>query len=234
MTNKTIDLYLLPGTMCDQRVWQQVIDRLPPHVVCHYVDLPLGENIDDIVSQLANQLPVEGVNLAGFSLGGYVAAHFAISYPARLKQLMILANSPTTLPPFEIKMRQVALLMAKKMGYGGILTAKIKQLLAPSNRAEQHIIDLIKAMDSSGGEQKFISQISATTNREDLTAALTQLNIPLRFVFGDSDCLVNKALLWALNEPGIQTVELTDCGHMSLLEQPSAVTEQLVDFYREP
>jgi len=226
-----VELYLLPGTMCDERLWQRVIDKLDSRYVAHYIDLPLADSIEKIVSQLRAQLPDQPIHLLGFSLGGYIAAQYALTFPERVERLMILANSPAKLPTFEIKMRKLALDIANKHGYGGIFNAKIKQLLAPQHHDSAQIVDLIKAMDKRGGHEKFVSQISGTTHREDLTAQLSALNKPTRFVFGHDDRLVNKARLLGLDASQVDTSVIANCGHMITLEQPDAVVSNIEQFF---
>lgn len=230
MASKT-NIYLLPGTMCDERLWQSVISMLPSRFDCHCIDLPLEDSIDNIVLRLNDLLPTGPANIVGFSLGGYIAAQYTLRYPSQIEKLMVLANSPAKLPAFEIKMRHSALLIAKNMGYSGVLTAKINQLLAPQNRNNAQIVDLIKAMDKSGGKEKFISQVEGTTQREDLTAPLVTLNKPTRFVFGDKDALVNKDLLSGLDASNIDSSIIANCGHMSPLEQPEKVASQIASFF---
>jgi len=216
--------------MCDERLWQPVIDGLDPRFIAHYIDLPLGDSIDDIVQSLAYALPNQPINLVGFSLGGYLAAKFTLRYPNRVNRLMLLANSPTKLPSIEVKMREFTLAVVKKVGYSGVLHAKVKQLLAPENRNNSDIISLIKAMDSSGGSDKFMSQISSTTHREALTQSLVALGIPTKFVFGEHDSLVNKTLLLNVSANHIETSVIKNCGHMSPLEQPQTVISHIDAF----
>mgnify|MGYP000114916288 CR=1 FL=1 len=230
MTPKT-KVYLLPGTMCDERLWQYVTDILPQSFQCHMVDLPLEDSIDNIVLRLNDILPREPVNLVGFSLGGYIAAQYTLQYPDQVRRLMVLANSPAKLPTFEVKMREAALLAAKNAGYGGILRTKINQLLSPQHKNNEQIINVIKAMDDSGGKAKFISQVEATTSRQNLTGPLAALDKPIQFVFGDHDALVNKDLLLNLNAPQINTHIITNCGHMSPLEQPQQVAKHIATFF---
>jgi len=217
--------------MCDERLWQPVIDRLPPQYIAHYIDLPLGDTIEDIIQKLAQKLPSQPINLIGFSLGGYLATQYSLLYPERITQLMVLANSPSKLPLMEVKLRELALAMANKLGYQGVMSPRINQLLAHRHSNDAELISLIKAMDKSGGHLKFVSQVSSTTYRENLIAQLLAQGIKTSFLFGDQDKLVDQTALLALNADNISTSVIKDCGHMSPLEQPQALVENICQYF---
>jgi len=231
MATQKINLYLLPGTMCDERLWQPVIDRLPPQYIAHYIDLPLGDTIEDIIRKLAQQLPSQPINLVGFSLGGYLATQFSLLYPSRVSRLMVLANSPSKLPLMEVKLRELALAMAHKFGYQGVMAPRINQLLAQQHSNDSELVSLIKAMDKSGGHLKFVSQVSSTTYRKNLIAQLLAQDIETYFVFGDQDKLVDQTALLALNANNISASVIKDCGHMSPLEQPQALVKHICQYF---
>ena len=86
-------LYLLPGTMCDERLWQPMIialERLGVNDVdFHFLTITQQPTIDDILDDIKQQLPDEKVTLLGFSLGGYLASAFLLKYPQLIKQLLL-------------------------------------------------------------------------------------------------------------------------------------------------
>lgn len=218
-----IPVYFLPGTMCDKRLWHSVFEQLADTISPQPIDLPMGDNIEDIVSLLAKQLPEHPIRLVGFSLGGYLAAKFALTYPTRVSQLIVLANSPMSLPPAELSQRKRALAHTIRNGYTGIPLEKIRQLLSPSQADNNDIINLIQTMDHAGGQTKFVSQIQATSSRENLIQPLVDLSVSTTFVYGDEDRLVNHYALDAIDSPTIQKQRLAQCGHMLPLECPEKI-----------
>jgi len=50
-------IYCLPGTMCDQRLWQACIKHLPENVELIHIPIPMGNSIDEIITSLGEQLP---------------------------------------------------------------------------------------------------------------------------------------------------------------------------------
>lgn len=227
-----IPLYFLPGTQCDEQLWQSVFDLLPPLFSPHAITIPIGTDPDDIVDLLHRQLPNNALNLIGFSLGGYLAALYAMKYQSTINQLLILANAPRQLPEHELKTRQQTLAFVKKHGYKGMPTKRITQLLSPFHHDNNIVIDLISEMDMRGGQTMLMNQLETTSDRIDLLPALVNLSIDIRFVIGEDDSLVDIGQLTdKLTSSHLSLTVLPRCGHMSPLESPRAVANQIIDHF---
>ncbi len=78
------NLYFIPGTMCDLRLWSAMIDELnclhPNEFQYHFLNISKQTSIDEIIDDINKQLPDEKIILIGFSLGGYLASAFAVKY----------------------------------------------------------------------------------------------------------------------------------------------------------
>ncbi len=219
-------IYFLPGTMCDSRLWQWLWPYLEPHFSLVHVDLPVGDNIEEIVESLAQQLPLTSINLLGFSLGGYLASAFAVRYPKRLDRLCVLANSPNGLSGAEVARRRQTIHWVETNGYAGIPSKKINQLLHRSHRNSALIHNVIAEMDRELGITALLQQLKSTTQRVDLSADLVKLSIPVTFSYGDEDDLVDLVRIKNLSQQNklIQSFEITCSGHMLPLEQAEQVS----------
>ena len=69
-------------------------------------------------------------------------------------------------------------------------------------------------------------------NRVDSRPGLAAIRCPTLVVVGADDVLTppDRAAEMAAVIPGARRIVLPDCGHLSTLEQPEAVTRALVDF----
>ncbi|NRA59775.1 MAG: alpha/beta hydrolase [Psychrobium sp.] len=233
MMKKTI--YFLPGAMCDDALWQNVFPLLSPELSPVALTLPPLGSIDDIVKQLAANLlqycPELPINLVGFSMGGYIASSLAVQAPAKIKQLMIIANTPMALPANEVTQRARIVSAVEKYGYSGIPSQRIAQLLAPCNANKQSIINTIKAMDKRGGQQMLLNQFKGATTRVDLLAQLDGAAFSSCFVYGDQDNLVNHQAINSLSSERITLQTIDNCGHMSPLEAPQAVADSINRYF---
>jgi len=221
--------------MCDQRLWQACIKHLPENVELIHLAIPMGNNIDEIVTALEQQLPKGKVNLAGFSLGGYLASAYALKCPEKVSKLLLISNMSYSLPEAELKERSRTIAFIKKHGYSGIPTKRITALLHPDNINNQDIINCIREMDTSLGKETLIHQLTVTTQRENLLIKLPQLPFPVQFLIGDSDTLVKLSRIQAILEEAklVSIVVLNNTGHMLPLEQPQKCATSMNNFFIE-
>lgn len=228
-------IYCLPGTMCDQRLWQACIKHLPENVELIHIAIPMGNSIEEIVALLKKHLPEGKLNLAGFSLGGYIATAYALKFPEQINKLLLISNMSYSLPENELKERSRTIAYLKTHGYSGIPTKRITALLHPDNINKQDIIHCIREMDTSLGKATLIHQLTVTTQRENLLVKLPSLTIPIMFLIGDNDSLVKLSRIEAVlaHSPFISLSVLANTGHMLPLEQPKKCALNLNRFFIE-
>ena len=227
-------LYLLPGTMCDERLWQPMIialERLGVNDVdFHFLTITQQPTIDDILDDIKQQLPDEKVTLLGFSLGGYLASAFLLKYPQLIKQLLVIANMPCALPAKEIKERSRAVAWIKRNGYAGIAQKRILALLDKSAHHRTDIVSLIDEMDKSLGQEVLVHQLLATTRREDIFHKLARLNHNKYFCVGENDPLVSTSSLADFQQcdKNMSLSIFDNAGHMLPLEKPEQLAKWLI------
>lgn len=225
-------LYLIPGTMCDERLWSALTPYLPDSLELVYLSIPAHKTFDEITayySQLFDDtLPEQGkINLVGFSLGGYIASYFAALYPERINKLFVISNSPTRLPDAEIKQRNDVLDFVRKYGYQGISQHRITHLLDQDSDCER-ITEIISAMDKSQGQTELLSQYQHTSQRINLTNGLSNPSFPLHFYCSEGDPLVNAMWFDSLNSNSKSCLITTSgSGHMLPLEKPKELAKYL-------
>jgi pimeloyl-ACP methyl ester carboxylesterase len=221
--------------MCDQRLWLACLKYLPVNVELRHFAIPMGNSIDEIVTALEQQLPKGRINLAGFSLGGYIASAYALKYPDKVSKLLLISNMSYSLPETELKERSRTIAYLKTHGYSGIPTKRITALLHSDNRNNQNIINCIREMDISLGKETLIHQLTVTTQRENLLVKLPKLPFPVQFLIGDSDSLVKLSRIEAILEKAklVSLVVLSNTGHMLPLEQPQKCALKMNNFFIE-
>jgi pimeloyl-ACP methyl ester carboxylesterase len=88
-------------------------------------------------------------------------------------------------------------------------------------------------MAEETGAEAFIRQQTAIMGRVDSRPSLAAIRCPTLVVVGADDILTppDRAAEIAAAIPEARQVTVPDCGHLSTLEQPDAVTRALVDFW---
>ena len=237
-------LYFIPGTMCKQSLWKPAWQLLRQQ--CHesyqlvHLTIPSTGSMDDVVDELAAKVVVDDAILVGFSLGGYIASAIALKLGSRLKHLLVIANFPKNLPGAEIKQRKRTIAWIKQRGYSGIPNKRIDDLLHPNIqqlKANRYlgIKQTIIEMDRECGVEVLLHQLGVSMQRPNLLPMLVKLALPITFLVGDSDSLVdiaeldNELFLLFKAEDNISLITVENTGHMLPLESPETLTSALIN-----
>ena len=183
-------IYLIPGLMTDNRLWSRIIPLLENDYELVHTSIPHSEDFDEIIDTLFNEFKEEKVNILGFSLGGYIASYFAITYPNRVNRLFTVAATPGNSTEAEIERRKEKFVAIEKEGFVGLSYEKAKSLLEKQNDEES--IKIIQDMFMDLGKESFISQLTSTFYRKDLFEDLINLSIPIWFFYSKNDRLLNQ------------------------------------------
>lgn len=221
-------LYLIPGTMCNPKLWSELLPYLEYSFDLVYLDIPQAMNFDELAKHYATRLGDEKANLIGFSLGGYIATYFSIAYPEQVEKLFVISNSPTSLPDAEMKQRNDIIRFVQSSGFNGLSRKNVANLL-DSNNQQHHLVDLILEMANELGEEELLSQYKFTSERNDLSQSINQLPEHSHFYCSDNDHLVDPQWFKCLksHSPKRLIINTLGSGHMLPLEKPKELAEYI-------
>ena len=226
-------IYFIPGTMCDWAVWSKLWEKLPSEHDLRHVVLPsMGattEVVDELVEYIRKDSAGKSFNLIGFSMGGYLAAAISLSFDQQLLRLMIIANTPKSLPDVELLAREKILLNIEKHGYNGLNTVRVKSFLNSGSHSDTELISLIKAMDGRFSRSDLSHHLKQLSIRADLCDLLTKTNRPTWFCYGVTDSLVDRKVMQQMQviSPDITIKQVLNCGHFLPLEQPQQLAQYI-------
>lgn len=183
-------IYLIPGLMTDERLWSRIKPLLEDKFELVHLPIPHSEDFDEIIDILFEQIEEEEINLIGFSLGGYIASYFAITFPNRVKKLFMIAATPGASNEAEIERRKEKFLVIEKEGFKGLTYEKAKSLV--EKQEDEELIQIIRDMFLQLGKETFVSQLTSTFYRKDLLDDLVNLDIPIWFYYSENDRLLNQ------------------------------------------
>ncbi|MCS7015091.1 MAG: alpha/beta hydrolase [Gemmatales bacterium] len=197
--------------------------------------IELIDTIDDLALhyvELFDKLGLDAVCLGGVSLGGWLAAEFALRWPERVHRLW-LADAPG--------------LWSDEYPYADLFRyvqepAKLRELLFhdPRGAMATMIIRDLKEMN----EETFVAAYRALRTLARLTwerpynpklsLRLGRIRCPVLILWGESDRLIPPvyAELYARSIAQSRAEILKNCGHLPMFEQEAAFVQLIRDFCR--
>ena len=228
-------IYLIPGLMTDERLWSRIIPLLKDEYELIHVPIPHTGDFDEIIDILFNLFTEDKVNLLGFSLGGYIASYFAITYPNRVNKLFMLAATPGSSSEAEIERRKQKFTVIEQEGFLGLSYEKAKYLVEEKNQNDEELIKIIQDMFMDLGKETFITQLTSTFHRKDLFIDLLNLDIPIWFHYSIDDRLLSTRALKKLNlvEHNMKLIPRVGTSHNIPLEEPELLSNILRAWMKE-
>jgi len=229
-------IYLIPGTMCNEQLWgyflPQIVASLGESYEFIHVKIPKDKCFSEITAYLNDYFEQGRVSIIGFSLGGYIAAHFAATFTQRVDKIFVIANSPCSLYPDEDLQRQKIVEFVNRNGYQGMSKIRAKQLLDSENLSNHQLsnfINIMLSMDAALGESEFISQMRCTSKRADLFQQLVSMQIKSSFYYSEGDLLVNAEWLTKLQQSNnhCRVISTDGASHMLPLEKPEELIKHI-------
>jgi pimeloyl-ACP methyl ester carboxylesterase len=221
-------LIMLPGMMCDARLFTPQIKALSTERVVTVADICGQSTMNQLADDILSQAPPE-FNLAGLSMGGIVAMEICAKAPDRVVKLALMDTNPMS----ELdEVKQNRALQMKKVDAGN-LHQVIRDDMKPNYLADtpqkQVVLDICMDMAMSLGPEVFIRQSKALRDRPDQQQTLRDLDIPVLVLCGGEDrlCPIERHQLMHDLIPGSSLVVIENAGHMPTLEQPEKTTEAL-------
>ncbi len=229
----TTTLMLLPGLNCDAAAWAPQIAVLKGQADCRVPAWGLRDTLTAMAQQVLDEAPTERFSMAGHSMGGRVALEVMRLAPQRVERLALLDTGTHPLPAGEAgekeKAGRMALLkIAQEQGMRVMAQEWAKGMVHP-DRIGGPIFEEVLAMFDRGSAAQYAVQINALLTRLDAAPLLPGITCPTLVLTGRQDAWASPAQheTMAAAIPGAQLLIVEDCGHMTTMEQPQAVSEAL-------
>lgn len=222
-------LILLPGMMCDARLFGPQIDALSNRVPLMSFPLSQQDSVEAIAAEILNNAPPRFA-LAGLSMGGIVAMEVLRQAPDRVERLALLDTNPLAETP-EVKARRAPQMAAVREGrLRQVMRDEMKPNYLADGPRQGAILDLCMAMATDLGPDVFLRQSQALMDRIDQRATLSAYTGKTLVLCGRADglCPVERhQLMHDLLPDSVLTI-IEDAGHLPTLEQPQETTAALI------
>ncbi len=237
MTAARTPLLLLPGTMCDWRVFAPQLQSLACNGESPLVgDLSRSSSIEGMAGRVLETAPPR-FSLAGLSMGGIVAVEICRQAPERVLRLALLDTNLLAENPDRRRLRKEQTDRVRR----GELEGMVRNDLAPcyfsvAAGTRPDLVRTVVDMALALGSDVYLRQVEALQRRQDSRPLLAHIRCPTLVLCGDADELCPPAhhaeIAAAL--PCARLRIIAECGHLSTLEQPDAVSAALSDWLNWP
>ena len=219
-------LVLLPGMMCDARMYAPQIEALKDIAECQVGYLGGADNIADIAKQVLLNAP-EKFALAGLSMGGIVAMEVARQAPQRVTRLALMDTNPWV-EEDDVKATRNRQIDAAEAGQ---LEQLLRETMVPRYLANPYslLTELCVQMGLTLGKDVFIRQSLALQTRHDQKVTLANFNKPCLVLMGEEDelCPIDRHERMVALLPQVAFVKIANAGHIPTLEKPAATNAAL-------
>jgi pimeloyl-ACP methyl ester carboxylesterase len=228
---QSLPVLLVPGLNCSARLYAAQIPALWAFGPVIVADHRRDESMDAIAGRILRDAPARFA-LIGLSMGGYIAQAIMREAPERVAQLALLDTGPRADTPQQSENRKRQIDIALGGRFGEIPGLQWPMLVHKNRQHDEALKAVVVQMAEETGADAFVRQQRAIAGRPDSRPGLAKVACPTLILVGDGDQLTPPELSHEMNSliPGSRLVTVPDCGHLSTLERPDAVTKALVEF----
>lgn len=185
----------------------------------------------DFLDKFLDELKIERASLVGNSLGGWIAAAYALKYPARVERLVLVDAAGVAIPA-DFNTGQFNGLNPSTRDAARLLSSLV---FHDKRFAGDAAVDQMLAARISAGDGYTIQRIvESIARREDvLDGRLGAIKQPTLIVWGREDGLTPLARegeAFKREIPHAQLVVFDACGHVPQVEKPSEFNAAVLKF----
>lgn len=227
VSEQSATVLLLPGNMCDSRMWDAV--ELDSDRLSIVKPVPSGSTIEAMAEHCLEAFEGPLIPI-GFSMGGIVALAIAARAPERIAALGLLDTNPFADSPDRARERPRQQEQARRRGITELVAEELKpNYLARQNRENRPMKETILAMAQDLGVDVFIEQSEALRTRPSFDHVLEKPHVPVFVGCGEEDllCTPEAHRAFAARIPNAELHIVGGAGHMLPMERPDLLSKLL-------
>ncbi|WP_193142730.1 MULTISPECIES: alpha/beta fold hydrolase [unclassified Meridianimarinicoccus] len=221
-------LVLLPGMMCDARLFAPQIAAFEGARPVHVLPITEADTVQDLARLVLDRAP-DRFALGGLSMGGIVAMEVIRQAPDRIAGAAFLDTNPKAEVPEVAAMRDPQMAKALAGELRAVMRDEMKPLYLADGPNKPAILALCMQMAEDLGPEVFVRQSRALASRPDQQDTLRTVSVPTLALCGAEDalCPVHRHELIRDLVPGARLEIIPNAGHLPTLEQPDATNAAL-------
>lgn len=231
---ESLPIVLIPGLLCSPRMYEPQIPALWAHGPVMVADHTRDDSMAGIARRILAQAPPHFV-LIGLSMGGYISFEILRQAPDRVARLGLLDTQARPDTPEQSERRRAQIVMAREGKLLEVADQQFPLMFSPPRHQDERLRALNRQMAVDVGADVLARQQMAIIGRPDSRPDLGAIGCPTLVLVGASDQITppDRAQEMADAIPDARLVAIPDCGHLSTLEQPAAVTAALTQWLED-
>lgn len=232
-TADELPLLMLPGTLCDERVFEAATAGLGRQ---RYTIEMAGEMGAAAMARRVLELAPPRFALLGFSLGVIVALEVVAQAPERVERIALIGGNPRAMPAERVPGRRAAVTKARVEGNAGYID-DVWDDSVPAWRTDDAALRAeLKAMAADTSLRSFEEQIEIAINRADRRPGLKDIAVPALIACGAEDrvCPPELSREMAAGIQGARLEIVERAGHYLTLDQPEILAGLLAEWLAAP
>jgi len=227
----TEPLILLPGMMCDARLYGPQLSAFSHQRPLTVAPFGLHETVQTIAADILDNAPPRFA-LAGLSMGGIVAMEVVRQAPDRITRLALLDTNPKAEADAIAQLREPQIAKVRDGQLRAVMRNEMKPNYLTDGPHMGQILDLCMAMAETVGPQAFVAQSRALQTRPDQQETLRHVRVPTLVLCGEDDslCPLHRHELMHNLIPDSTLTVIKGAGHLPTLEQPDLTNEALAQW----
>lgn len=224
LADRTAELLLLPGTLCDERLFAPLLSHLPGQHA-RVADMTGATSVAGLAERILAAAPPRFA-LLGFSLGAIVAVEIALLAPERVLGLALVGANLRPVPVIEHAARRAAVARASAAGVGRHVVDELwPRYVGRAAARDDALKRSVAAMADGAGHATYADQTEVALGRADRRRQLSELAMPALVLCGDEDDVAPIALHREVAAllPRATLAVVPHAGHFVLLERPELV-----------
>jgi pimeloyl-ACP methyl ester carboxylesterase len=221
-------LLLLPGLLCDDRIWAPQVAALAEFGPIAVAGYPGARSLAAMAAQALAAAPPRFA-LAGHSMGARVALEIYCRAPDRVARLALLDTGVHPPTGEEAAKRRALLEVATRDGIAAMVDRWLPPMVHPARRGDDAFMAPLREMAMAGGAARYADQVEALLGRPDFRPMLPAIACPTLVGVGRQDewspVDQNRAIAAAI--PDAEFVIFEESGHMAPVEAPGQVSAAL-------
>lgn len=217
-------LVILPGLMCDSRMFGRQIDAFGAVVVDGFYGG--ASRIGKMADWALARMPTRAA-LLGHSMGARVALEIYRRAPDRVTRLALADTGVHPARPGEAEKRYALRDLGREQGIAALVDIWLPPMIGPTRRDDAGLVSTLRAMAVDAGIDIYEAQIEALLCRPVLDDLLPAITCPVTAIVGRDDewspVAQHEAFVAAM--PGALLSIVEAAGHMAPAEQPDDFNE---------